>query len=126
MDWNLCVLCQQDGDDLKVPSANLDPNVCGYSSLARNINSFLNEGLQLPNKITVALSDLIGDSNIADNLRAHKAKWHKGCQAELAPCKLERILKSAANKRHKKSSSMDVPSKRTRSSLDTQTQPQSS
>ena len=67
-------MCQQEGEDLKEPSANLNPDVCGYSALARNINAFINEGLQLPNKIIVDLSDLKGNTNIADNLKANKAK----------------------------------------------------
>ena len=124
MDWNACVLCRRGGGDLRVPSANLNPDVCGYSALARNINGFINEGLPLPNKITVAISDLKGDTDIADNLKANKAKWHKGCQAELAPSKLKRAIESAANKKRKEAAG-DAPSKRTRSSLDTKTQLQS-
>ena len=95
------------------------------SILSNSINAFINEGLQLPNKITVALSNLKGDTNIADNLKANKAKWHKGCQAELAPSKLKRALKSVANKKRKEPHSGDAPYKRTRSSLDTKTQLQS-
>ena len=103
-------MCQQDGDDLKEPSANLNPDVCGYSALARNINAFINEGLQLPNKIIVDLSD-------------PKAKWHKGCQAKLAPLKLKKALKSAANKKKRKGAhSEDAPSKRICSNLHTKTQ----
>ena len=69
MDWNLCVLCQRDGDNLIAPTANLNPDVCGYSVLARNIGAFSNEGLPLPNKLTVSVVDLKGDTNIADNLK---------------------------------------------------------
>lgn len=102
-------------------SANLNLDVCGYAALARNIYNFINEGLPLPNKITTALSDLKGNTNIADNLKANKAKWHKGCQAELAPSKLRRVLESAANKKRREARSGDAPSKRTRSSLDAKT-----
>ena len=126
MDWDACVLCQCGGDDLIVPSANLNPDVCGYAALARNIGNFINEGLPLPNKITTALSDLKGDTNIADNLKANKAKWHKRCQVELAPSKLKRALESAINKKRRETHSGDAPSKRTRSSLDATTQLQSS
>ena len=98
MDWNLCVLCQRDGDNLIVPTANLNPDVCEYSVLARNIGAFSNEGLPLPNKLTVSVADLKGDTNIADNLKANKARWHKGYQAELAPSKFKRALESAAKK----------------------------
>lgn len=51
MDWSICALCQCDGNNLIVPSANLNPDVCGYSVLARNIDAFTNEGLPLPKKI---------------------------------------------------------------------------
>ena len=128
MDWSLCVLCQHEDDNpLIVPFANLNPSVCGYFQLARNINAFTNEGLPLPNKISVTLSDLKGDTNIADNLKANNARWHKGCQAELAPSKLQRALESAAKRKRKKelSGSGDAPSKRTRSSMDTSTKLQS-
>ena len=123
MDWSLCVLCQHDSDNLVVPSANSNTAVCGYSQLAKNISAFVDEGLPLPNKITSTLSDLEGDTNVADNLKANKAQWHKGCQAELAPSKLKRALESNAKKKRKKelSNSGDVPSKRTRSSLDAST-----
>ncbi len=122
MDWSLCALCQLDGNNLIVPSANLNPAVCAYSALARNIDVFINEGLPLPNKINVAVVDLKGDTNIADNLKANKARWHKRCLTELAPSKLKRALDSAANKKRKKELSEDIPSKRTRSSVNTSTQ----
>ena len=121
----MCALCQLDGNNLIVPSANLNPAVCGYSALTRNIDAFTNENLPLPNKITVAivLVDLKGDTNVADNLKAlYKARWHKRCLTELAPSKLKRALDSAANKKRKKELSEDIPSKRTRSSIDTSAQ----
>lgn len=80
MNWSLCALCQLDGDNLIVLSTNLNPAVCGYFVLARNIDAFTNAGLPLPNKITVPLVELKGDTNVADNLKAKKAHWHKGCQ----------------------------------------------
>lgn len=125
IDWSLCALCQRDGDDLIVPSANLNPDICGYATLARNICNFTKEGLPLPNKITTVISDLKGDTNIADNLKVNKAKWHKGCHQELAPSKFKRALQSAANKKRREERSADAPSKRTRSSLDATTQLQS-
>ena len=87
MDWSLCALCQRDGQNLVVPSANLNLDVCGYSRLARNIDAFTNEGLSLPSKTTVALRDLKGETNVADNLKEYKAQWHKGCQAEFGTFK---------------------------------------
>ena len=108
-----------------MPSVNLNPDVCGYSATARNISAFINEGLQLPNKITAVLSDLKGNTNIADNLKANKAKWYKERQAELAPSKLKCALKSMASKKRIEAHSGDAPYKRTHSSLDTKTQLQS-
>ena len=126
MDWSLCALCQRDGQNIVVPSANLNPDVCGYSRLAKNIDAFTNEGLSLPSKITVTLRDLKGETNVADNLKENKAQWHKGCQAELAPSKLKRALESAANKKRKVGElPFNAPSKRTRSSLDAKTHLQS-
>ena len=105
---------------------NLNPDVCGYSRLARNIDAFTNESLSLPSKITVALRDLKGETNVADNLKENKAQWHKGCQAELAPSKLKRALESAANKKGKIGElPVNAQSKRTRSSLDAKTHLQS-
>ena len=52
----------------------------------------------MPNKLTVSVADLKGDANIADNLKANKARWHKGCQAELAPSKFKCALESTAKK----------------------------
>jgi hypothetical protein len=126
MDWNICALCQRDGQNLVVPSANLNGDVCGYSALARNIDAFINEGLPLPSKITVALTDLKGDTNVADNLKENKAQWHKGRMSELAPSKLKRALESAANKKRKiETLPVNALSKRTRFSLDAKTQLQS-
>ncbi|CAB4043620.1 Hypothetical predicted protein [Paramuricea clavata] len=126
MDWSICALCQRDGQNLVVPSANLNRDVCGYSALSRNIDAFINEGLPLPSKITVALTDFKGDTNVADNLKENNAKWHKGCMSELAPSKLKRTLESAANKKRKiETLPVNALSKTTRSSLDAKTQLQS-
>ena len=51
--------------------------------------------------ITVALTDLNGDTNLGDNLKENKAQWHKGCQAELAPSKLKRALDPTADKKRR-------------------------
>ena len=56
------------------------------------------------------ISVLKGDTNIADNLKANKGKWHNGCQVELPTSKLKRALESAANNRRNEASSMDAPS----------------
>ena len=82
-----------------------------------------NEGLQLLNKITVALTDLKGNTNLVDNLKESKAQWHKGCQAELALSKLKRALEFTANKKRRiEKLHAEAPTKRTGSSLDAKTQ----
>ena len=124
MNWSICALCQRDGQNIVVPSKNLNPDVCGYSASARNIDAFINiEGLPVPNTITVSLRDLKDDTNVADNLKENKAQWHKKCQAELAPSMLKRRLDFAGNKKHKiEKLHAEAPCKRTRSSLDAKTE----
>ena len=97
--WSICVLCQRDGQNLVAPCTNLNPDVCAYSTLARNIDALINKGL--PNMINVVLTDLNDDTNLRDNLKENKAQWHKGCQAELAPSKFKRALDSTANKKRR-------------------------
>ena len=85
-------MCQEDDIGLLDPLQNKNLEVDGYSKLAENIDSFLNKDLPLPAKCTTGVINLQGDSNIADNLRSNKAKWHKRCALQVSSSKLKRAL----------------------------------
>ena len=74
MDWKKCALCQQDDKNPIDSSKNKDPGSFGYSKLALSIETFTQNSLSLPAKLTVGTDDLAGSSDITKNLRDNGAK----------------------------------------------------
>ena len=64
MDWKKCALCQQDDKNPIDSSKNKDPGSFGYSKLALSIETFTQNSLSLPAKLTVGIDDLAGSSDI--------------------------------------------------------------
>ena len=75
MDWEKCVLCQEDSEEFVDPLQNKNFAVDGYSKLASNIELFVNNDVPY----NVSVSDLRGESDVATNLHSNRAKWHKQC-----------------------------------------------
>ena len=89
MDWDKCVLCQTGSGNLLDPSENRCPELCGYTILAGKINGLISDGFGLPKSITISKETLEGETGIALNLKANKAKWHKNCALEVSASRLK-------------------------------------
>ena len=95
-----------------------------YTRLVTNINAFVDEGLCLPSKIKVSINDLKGNSDILTNLQHNNAKYHKSCALELSSSRLQRARFSRDKMRQNEDglneAPNDVPAKRTRTNVTTE------
>ena len=112
MDWEKCVLCQEDSEELVDPLQNKNFAVDGYSKLASNIELFVNHDVSFPYNVSV--SHLRVESDIAANLHSNRAKWHKQCALEISSSKLQRAMKRKAKC---DTSNTETPLKRCRTSF---------
>ena len=58
MDWNKCILCQDDGGELLYPLRNKNQDIDSYSKLAYIIDQYVNECLLLHSKVQADLKEL--------------------------------------------------------------------
>lgn len=91
-DWNKCVLCQEDTDEmLKCPSNSArDTDGAGYKTMAEHLLAFDKIGC-LPRKLK--LSQLDDGQGIEAAFQLHKAKWHDSCRLQYNKTKLQRAEK---------------------------------
>ena len=76
--WEQCVLCQnQTSDVLQCPARSSKKPGAGYVTMAENLRKFQELG-HVP--LEIDLRRLDNGDGIEATLKAHSAKWHKGCQ----------------------------------------------
>ena len=109
MDWRKCALGQKDVN-LVDQSQNKNPETCGYSILAANIDASRKGSLLFPKKWTVELCNFT--FRIAGIFQCRKAKWHKSCALEVSSSRLQRAL--AARERSYTGTDGAMPAKLTR------------
>ncbi len=102
LDWNQCVICQQDKPEpLKCPMqghTNSCVKIDVYSSFLANLKEFRDLDA-LPTSIC------FGDNVSAADLLAHRASWHKSCHLKYNNSKLTKARK-------RKAKHMDNPEQR--------------
>ena len=89
INWEYCILCQENGTGLQCPYAVKNSNVTtgsGYKSLAEQLVSF-NELGKMP--INVDIKQLDDGDGIEATLTRHHAGWHKSCHLKFNQTKLE-------------------------------------
>ncbi|KAG1656278.1 LMBR1 domain-containing protein 2 [Nymphon striatum] len=87
MDWNLCVICQERGGDLRCPTDSLQKNGLEvYTNFLETVDKFSELGI-LP--VDVDFKEVA----IAETFLENHAKWHKSCHIKFARSKLQRAQK---------------------------------
>ncbi|KAG1687699.1 hypothetical protein GQR58_008284 [Nymphon striatum] len=87
MDWNLCVICQERGGDLRCPTDSLQKNGLEvYKNFLETVDKFSELGI-LP--VDVDFKEVA----IAETFLENHAKWHKSCHIKFARSKLQRAQK---------------------------------
>ncbi|KAG1681694.1 hypothetical protein GQR58_011690 [Nymphon striatum] len=87
MDWNLCVICQERGGDLRCPTDSLQKNGLEvYTHFLETVDKFSELGI-LP--VDVDFKEVA----IAETFLENHAKWHKSCHIKFARSKLQRAQK---------------------------------
>ena len=92
MNWELCVVCQQQTkESLQCPAKSKRKDYgARYISFARNVKIFQDLKL-LPSSFNI---DCIDDgSGMEETLLKRKASWHKSCRDLFSNTKLERAQK---------------------------------
>lgn len=116
LDWELCVLCQDDTPEpLQCPASSKRTDTgAGYKSLTANLVQFneLGEFAQC-----VDLRRLDEGQGILATLTVHRAKLHKSCKDKYNNTKLQRALKRRHSKDGPVPSTSAEVSKRTRSNI---------
>lgn len=94
VDWNVCVLCQQQTRECLVdPSNSLRKgNDIGYESLANILPEFHKLG-ELPRHLV--LSSIDNGCELTAALKTKSAKWHKSCRAAFSERELVRKTANA-------------------------------
>lgn len=87
-DWNKCVLCQEDTDQiLKCPANSHGRDGAGYKTIAELLVAF-DKISSLPK--TLQLSRLDEGHGIEAAFRLHEAKWHDPCRLKYNKTELQR------------------------------------
>ena len=91
-DWNKCVLCQEDTDEMLTCLYNSARGTdrAGYRTIAEHLVAF-DKISCLPR--TLKLSQLDEGQGIEAAFRVHKAKWHDSCRLQYNKTKLQRAEK---------------------------------
>ena len=98
INWNLCVLCQENGTGLQCPYAfksNQASVGSGYKTLAEQLVKFSELG-HMPINVDIKQLDE-GDGIEATMMRNH-AGWHKICRIKFNQTKLDRLQKRTKEK----------------------------
>jgi hypothetical protein len=91
MDWNKCVLCQEDTTEtLSCQADSMRITGSGYKTLADNLLSFNQIGC-LPK--CIYLSRRSNGEGIQSTFQNHKAKWHDSCRLKYNKTALPRTQK---------------------------------
>ncbi|KAG1676996.1 hypothetical protein GQR58_014039 [Nymphon striatum] len=87
MDWNLCVICQERGGDLRCPTDSLQKNGLEvYTNFLETVDKF--------SELEILLVDVdFKEVAIAETFLENHAKWHKSCHIKFARSKLQRAQK---------------------------------
>ena len=116
LDWELCVLCQEEtAEPLQCPAASKRPDAgAGYVSLASNLPKFSELG-ELPQHVDLRRLD--EGQGILAALTHHQAKWHKSCRIKYNNTKLQRTLLKRRYSEEESGPSTRTLQKRTRSKV---------
>lgn len=90
LNWNQCILCQNDTQETLLCSADNPIRAkrgVGYDTLEKNIQRFQELG-NLPMPLNLTLLD--EGKGIADACRQHQAKWHRTCFTKFNNLQLQR------------------------------------
>ena len=100
MDWSLCILCQSEHGDLVDPEKSTRKTYCGYKSLSSRMLEFHSlNALPLPINVEQLFGEHVGENGMANNLKAHHAKWHQSCYKLFDNQKLTRVRIDSNRKR---------------------------
>jgi len=98
LNWDFCILCQENGTGLQCPYAvktNQTSVGSGYKTLAEQLTNFSELG-DMP--INVDIKQLDDGDGIEATLMRHRAGWHKTCRLKFNQTKLERLQKRTKEK----------------------------
>lgn len=92
IDWELCVLCQEEtGAAMQYPTKSTrEPVGNGYKSLAYHLVEFAKLG-----NMPLDISMLNDGDGIEATLTRHHAGWHKSCRLKFNQTKLERLQRKS-------------------------------
>ncbi len=92
MDWRFCVICGDDGGDLRCPAdSNQKNGLEVYTNFLQIVTEF--QDFQLPAKVRFS------ENEDAVSFMENRAKWHKTCHLKFAPSKLLRLKHQIGEKR---------------------------
>ena len=109
IDWDLCVLCQEDtGDTLQCSMNSTKTSIGnGYKSLAEHLIKLQQLGHM---SIDVDVSRLDEGDGIEANMVSNSASWHNSCRLKFNKTKLERLQKKKETQKRRTSSSLQTRS----------------
>ena len=95
INWELCVLCQdEDAEPLQCPARSTKASIgSAYSSLANHIMQFQQLG-SMP--IDINIERLDDGDDIEATFATHVARWHKSCRLKFNQTKLDRLQKKSS------------------------------
>ena len=99
INWDLCILCQENGTGLQCPYAvkNNKASVgSGYKTLAEQLTNFSELG-HMP--IDVDIKQLDDGDGIEATLMRHHAGWHKTCRLKFNQTKLRYRFNATSHSR---------------------------
>ena len=110
------MLCQSNDGDLVDPEKSTRKSYCGYISLSSRILQFhrLN-ALPIPINIEQLIGENIGENELANNMKAHHAKWHQSRYRLFDNQKIFRAQASSNKRKH-----VEISSPETRRSYSSQ------
>ncbi|CAH0381202.1 unnamed protein product [Bemisia tabaci] len=100
INWELCILCQENSDESLVCPARKTGE--GYKLLASDLEAF-QKAQVLP--CSIDIEGLSGESSLVENFTKNQAKFHKQCRAKFTQYKLQRHLNSVARAKYKSEAS---------------------
>lgn len=104
MDWNLCVICQNDtGEPLRCPLHAHTYNIEQYQTFLDNVKHFkiLNA---LPVDLKIDLTDYT-----SDDLSSNSAKWHKPCHLKFCSTKLKKAKEKYQQRGANNNGGVEIP-----------------
>ena len=109
VDWNVCVICQKEGGNLKCPRSlflTAAKKLEIFETFHVNIHKLWNAGVIVDTKLPKHIT--------AKTLFDNNAKWHKECHLSFATSKVEKRLKAHKKKQPEEPPAVTQPAKRPR------------